>query len=66
MAEAIELVRSKRAADGRWPLENPHESEMVRARLRDLDFGMDEREGKPSYWNTLRAMRVLRWYEGGT
>jgi len=66
MAEAIELVRSKRAADGRWPLEKVHESEMVRARLRDLDFGMDEREGKPSYWNTLRAMRVLRWYEGGT
>jgi hypothetical protein len=23
VAEAIELVRSKRDADGRWPLENP-------------------------------------------
>src|SRR5207245_2350004 len=34
--EAIELVRSKRDADGRWPLENPHESEMVNARTRDL------------------------------
>ena len=62
-AEAIDLVRSKRDADGRWPLENPHDSEMVDARLRDLDFGMDEREGRPSQWNTLRAMRVLRWYE---
>jgi hypothetical protein len=65
MAEAIELVRSKRDANGRWPLENPHESEMVNARLRNLDFGMDEREGKPSHWNTLRAMRVLDWYERG-
>ena len=22
---------------------------------------MDDGEGKPSRWNTLRAMRVLRW-----
>jgi hypothetical protein len=65
VAEAIDLVRSKRDADGRWPLENPHESEMVDARTRDLEFGMDEREGRPSYWNTLRAMRVQDWYERG-
>jgi hypothetical protein len=65
MAEAIDLVRSKRDADGRWPLENPHESELVNARLRDLDFDMDERAGRPSRWNTLRAMRVLDWYERG-
>jgi len=65
VAEAIELVRSKRDAAGRWPLENPHESEMVNARLRDLESGMDEREGRPSQWNTLRAMRVLAWYERG-
>jgi hypothetical protein len=25
---------------------------------------MDEGDGKPSRWNTLRAMRVLQWYEG--
>jgi len=61
VAEAIDLVRSKRDAEGRWPLENPHESEMVNARTRDLEFGMDEREGRPSRWNTLRALRVLRW-----
>src|SRR2546427_6658302 len=60
-AEAIDLVRSKRDAEGRLPLENPHESEMVNARVRDLEFGMDEREGRPSRWNTLRALRVLRW-----
>lgn len=61
--EAIALVRSKRDPEGRWPLENPHKVEMVNARLRDLEFGMDEREAQPSHWNTLRAMRVLDWYE---
>ena len=61
VAEAVDLVRSKRDAEGRLPLENPHESEMVDARLRDLEFGMDEREARPSWWNTLRALRVLRW-----
>ncbi len=55
MAAAIELVVSKRDADGRWPLENPHTGR--------LHFAMDEGEGKPSRWNTLRAMRVLRWYQ---
>ena len=65
LAEAIDLVRSKRDAEGRWPLENPHEVELVNARVRDLDFGMDEREGRLSHWNTLRAMRVLNWYERG-
>ena len=58
---AIDLVRSKREAGGRVPLENPHESELVDARIRDLDFDMGEREGRPSRWNTLRALRVLRW-----
>jgi hypothetical protein len=61
VTEAIDLVRSKRDAEGRLPLENPHESEMVNARIRDLDFGMDESEGRPSRWNTLRGLRVLRW-----
>ncbi|MCC6681312.1 MAG: hypothetical protein IT445_10475 [Phycisphaeraceae bacterium] len=54
VAAAIGLVASKRDADGRWALENPHRSE--------LDFEMAEREGQPSRWNTLRAMRVLRWH----
>ena len=63
-AEAIDLVSSKRDAEGRLPLENPHEGEMVNARVRDLEFGMDEREGRPSRWNTLRGLRVLRWAGG--
>ncbi len=61
VAEAIDLVRSKRDAEGRLPLENPHESELVDARVRDLELDMDEREGGASRWNTLRALRVLRW-----
>ena len=55
VSEAINLVKSKRDSDGRWPLENPHPGR--------LHFAMDEGEGRPSRWNTLRAMRVLRWYE---
>jgi hypothetical protein len=54
LGEAIDLVESKRDTDGRWPLENPHPGR--------LHFAIDEGEGKPSRWNTLRAMRVLRWY----
>src|SRR5258708_2486659 len=54
MAEAIALVESKRDADGRWPLENPHP--------RPMHFSLDEGEGRPSRGNTLRAMRVPRWY----
>ena len=55
VAEAIDLVESKRDADGRWPLENLHPGQ--------LHFAIDEGEGRPSRWNSLRAKRVLRWYE---
>ena len=54
VAEAIELVESKRDADGRWPLEHLHPGTML--------VEMDEGEGRPSRWNTLRALRVLNWY----
>ncbi len=54
VAEAIELVESKRDGDGRWPLENQHRGTMA--------VEVDEGEGRPSRWNTLRALRVLDWY----
>jgi hypothetical protein len=57
VAEAIEVVESNRDADGRWPLQNVHEGE--------AHFQMEDGEGKPSRWNTLRAMRVLDWFSGG-
>jgi hypothetical protein len=53
--EAIELLRSKRDADGRFPLEYTYPGEVF--------FEIEDGEGKPSRWNTLRAMRVLRWYD---
>ena len=52
-AEAIDLVRKKRDQDGRWPLENPHPG--------PSHFEMEGGAGEPSRWNTLRALRVLRW-----
>jgi len=56
-AEAVGVVEGKRDDDGRWPLENIHEGES--------HFQMDDGEGKPSRWNTLRAMRVLDWFGQG-
>jgi hypothetical protein len=52
-AEAIDVVRKKRDAHGRWPLENPHPGR--------THFEMEGAAGEPSRWNTLRAVRVLRW-----
>jgi len=57
VAEAIELVRSKRDGDGRWPLKTRHPGAMPVA--------IDEGEGRPSRWITLRALRVLHWYAAG-
>ena len=54
MAEAVELVRSKRQPDGRWLLGRVHPGR-VHFTMEDL--------GGPSRWNTLRALRVLDWAE---
>jgi hypothetical protein len=53
MAEALDIVESKRDANGRWPLDHAYHD------ASHVDFG--EAEGKPSRWITLRALRVLRW-----
>jgi hypothetical protein len=55
MAEAIEIIASKRDADGRWPLGIVHPEEVI------AEPGIAE--GSPSRWNTLRATRVLQWFE---
>lgn len=55
LAEAVEHVRSKRQSDGRWLLENTHPGLM--------HFELEDGDGRPSRWNTLRARRVLRWYD---
>jgi hypothetical protein len=55
MADAIELVAAKRDGDGRWPLETRYPGVMP--------VHMEEGEGQPSRWNTLRALRVLNWFQ---
>jgi hypothetical protein len=55
LQEAIDLLNTKRGLDGMWPLEHRYEG---------LEFFRMERVGKPSRWVTLRALRVLRWWEG--
>jgi hypothetical protein len=57
VAEAVDLVAKKRRRDNRWNLQNPHKGR--------VHFEMEDGAGKPSRWNTLRAMRVLRWAGAG-
>jgi hypothetical protein len=53
MAEAIDLVKSKQDGDGLWLLETRYPGVMP--------IEIDD-DGRPSRWNTLRALRVLNWY----
>jgi hypothetical protein len=55
MDEAIDLIRSKQHSDGTWLLENTHAGA--------VHFKLEDGDGRPSRWNTLRALRVLRWYQ---
>jgi hypothetical protein len=52
---ALQVVESLQQADGRWILDRAHHE--------TLAFPFSESVGEPSRWNTLRALRVLRWYE---
>ncbi len=54
LSEAIDIVASKRDADGRWLLENVYPDEL------DAEPGVVE--SQPSRWNTLRALQVLTRY----
>ncbi len=55
LAEAIGILQSKQSEGGRWPLENSY---------RGKAYFELEMLGAPSRWNTLRALRVLKWWEG--
>jgi hypothetical protein len=55
--EAVRIVEGRRQADGRWLLDRAHDEALA------LPLPSGERVGEPSRWNTLRALRVLRWYE---
>ena len=54
LGEAIDHVRSRRSADGTWPL---HWTPTGRAW-----FDIDDGQGSPSRWVPLRALRVIRWW----
>ena len=55
LAEAIGVVRARRHQNARWPMNHLHEDR--------LGFPLETETGSASRWNTLRAMRVLKWYE---
>jgi len=55
VGDACEVVEGRRQADGRWLLDGAYDEALA------LPFG--ESVGQPSRWNTLRALRVLGWYE---
>ena len=55
LGDAIDELRRRRRADGRWPLDWT---------LRGATwFDLDDGPGLPSRWITLRALRVLRWWD---
>ncbi|HYL99605.1 MAG TPA: prenyltransferase/squalene oxidase repeat-containing protein [Blastocatellia bacterium] len=54
LAEAIDVLLEQRRADGRWTLQHSY---------RGKTYFELERVGSPSRWNTLRALRVLKWWE---
>jgi hypothetical protein len=51
MQDALDVLMSKRRKDSKWPLQAKHPGK--------VHFDM-ETPGKPSRWNTLRALRVLK------
>ena len=55
LGDAIAHVRSRRSADGSWPLDWSLPGRVW--------FEVDDGPGRPSRWVTLRAMRVLSWWE---
>ena len=54
ISDAAHFLESKRQADGRWLLDRAYDE--------PLAVPTGESVGEPSRWNTLRALRVLRWY----
>ena len=57
LAEAVEVVRSKRQPDGSWLQEVHHPGQEW--------FAVDVEVGEPSPWLTLYATRVLDWWDAG-
>jgi hypothetical protein len=58
IADAIEAVIARRHQNGRWPLNLLHPEH--------VPLEMETAVAGASRWNTLRALRVLRWYHNST
>jgi hypothetical protein len=58
VSDAIEIVIERRHQNGRWPLNLLHPEV--------IPLEMETGVGRASRWNTLRALRVLRWYRNST
>ncbi|WP_181703840.1 squalene cyclase [Chthonobacter albigriseus] len=56
LGEAIDVLVSKRQADGRWLMDWEPPGKRW--------FRTDDGVGRPSRWITTKALRVLRWWEG--
>jgi hypothetical protein len=55
---AIETVIDRRHQNGRWPLNLLHPEY--------IPLEMETEVGRASRWNSLRALRVLRWFNNST
>lgn len=53
MQEAVEVIKEHQSVDGSWSMEVRHAGEAL------FEF---EEVDKPSRWNTLRALRVLKYF----
>jgi hypothetical protein len=58
LREALEIVIKRCHQNGRWPLNGRHPE--------FIPLQMETAVGSASRWNTLRALRVLRWYKNST
>jgi hypothetical protein len=58
MQEAIQIVIARRHQNGRWPLNLLHPEY--------IPLQMETAIASASRWNTLRALRVLRWFTNST
>lgn len=58
MNEAIEIMIARRHQNGRWPLNLLHPEY--------IPLQMETAVASASRWNTLRALRVLRWFTNST
>jgi hypothetical protein len=55
LEDPVEVLLSHRRKDGKWPISSGYSG--------DVWFKMESGR-QPSRWNTLRSLRVLRWWAG--